>query len=231
MKNEENQVEKYTAQEIKDNIEEHILEITNEFRKGFEFLQKYPKSVSIFGSSRLTVASSHYHDAKKLAERIVAETGYTVITGGGPGIMEATNLGAKEGKGASIGLSISLEDKQSLNEGVIESVNFNYFFSRKAMLAFSAEAYIFFPGGYGTFDELFTILTLLQTKKIPQVPVILVGTDFWNPFKEFVVKNMLEKHHSISEEDLDFFVITNSNDKIIETIKNCKVSEWWKFFD
>lgn len=231
MKNIQNDDQKFTAESIKDNIEEHIIAISKEFREGFEFLEKYPKSVSIFGSSRLSPASSHYHAAERLAERIVEETGYTVITGGGPGIMEATNLGAKEGKGDSIGLAIDLSDRQLINKGVTNSINFNYFFSRKAMLAFSAEAYVFFPGGYGTFDELFTILTLLQTKKIPAVPVILVGTDFWNPFKTFLEEHMLNEHHTISAEDIKLFVITNSNDKVIDIIKNCKVSEWWKMMD
>ncbi len=232
MKNPDQKSEqKFTALQIKDNIEEHVLAISKEFRTGFEFLQKYPKSVSMFGSSRLSPASSHYHAAQKLASRIVEETGYCVITGGGPGIMEALNLGAKQGKGQSVGLEIDLLEKQETNSGVTESVNFNYFFIRKAMLAFSAEAYVFFPGGFGTFDELFSILTLIQTKKIPKVPVILVGTDFWNPFKNFIQDNMLDQHHTISDEDMASFVVTNSNDSVIGIIKSSNVSDWWKMMD
>lgn len=226
-----NKEQKFTAEQIKSNIEEHILAISKEFREGFEFLKKYPKSVSIFGSSHLTSASSHYQDAKYLAKRIVEETGYSVITGGGPGIMEAINIGSKEANGQSVGLTINLPDRQETNIGVIDSVNFNYFFSRKAMLTFSAEVFIFFPGGFGTLDELFSVLTLLQTNKIPQVPLILMGKDFWNPFQEFINENMFKRHHTVSEEDMKLFVITDSKDDVIKVIKSSKISEWWKDID
>lgn len=220
-----------SEKEIKNNIDLHINEISKEFRDGFEFISKYPKSVTIFGSSRLTTASSHYHDVRKLAEKIVKETGYSVVTGGGSGIMEAANQGAKEAGGTSIGLNIKLPIEQHLNEFTTNSMPFNYFFARKAMLAFAAEAYVFFPGGYGTFDELFGILTLLQTKKIPVVPVILFGKDFWNPLKDFIQKNMLDQHHTIEPADMKLFVITDSVDQTVKAIQGAPVSEWWKFFD
>ena len=217
--------------EIKDNIEQHIAEITSEFKNGFELIKKYPKSVTIFGSARLTSASSHYNDVKKLAEKIVKETGYAVITGGGPGIMEAANMGAKDAGGESVGLNIKLPKEQHINPHATESMAFQYFFSRKAMLAFSAEAYVFFPGGFGTFDELFGILTLLQTKKIPPVPIILFGKDFWNPVRDFIQANMLDLHHTIEADDMKLFVITDSIDQTIKAIKGAPVSEWWNFFD
>lgn len=220
-----------SEKEIKDNIEQHIGEITSEFKNGLEFIKKYPKSVTIFGSSRLTSASSHYHDAKKLSEKIVKDIGYAVITGGGPGIMEASNMGAKEAGGESIGLNIKLPMEQHINPHVTDSMTFQYFFSRKAMLAFAAEAYVFFPGGFGTFDELFGILTLMQTKKIPSVPIVLFGKDFWNPVKDFVQANMLDQHHTIEDEDMKLFVITDSIDQTIKAIQGAPISKWWKFFD
>jgi uncharacterized protein (TIGR00730 family) len=216
---------------VNEDIHEYVKEVTKEFRDGFEELRKYPKSVTVFGSSRITPQSPHYKTAQELAGRIVKETGYAIITGGGPGIMAAANLGAKEAQGHSVGFTITLPHEQHTNPYTTSSVHSNYFFARKTMLTFAAEVYIFFPGGYGTFDELFSILTLIQTDKIPKVPIILIGTDFWNPFKEFITKNLLEKYGTIVPADLDLFTITNSQDKVLEIIKTAKVSEWWKDTD
>lgn len=226
-----NNEQKLTIEEINKNIDDHINQISKEFKRGFEFLKKYPKSVTFFGSSHLTKASSHYDDARKLAGKIVEETGYTIITGGGPGIMEAVNQGAKEANGNSLGLGIRLPQRQHSNSFTTSSVEFDYFFTRKAMLAFAAEVFVFFPGGFGTFDELFSILTLIQTKKIPQVPLILFGKDFWIAFKDFIEKNMLNKHHTIDATDINLFVITESIDTVLKIIKEAKVSEWWKNMD
>lgn len=220
-----------TIEKINENIDTHITDITKEFKAGFEFIKKYPKSVTIFGSARLTDASSHYKDAKRLAERIVTDLGYTVITGGGPGIMEAANSGAKEAGGKSVGLNIVIPHEQHTNPYTNDNITFEYFFTRKTMLNFAAEAYIFFPGGFGTFDELFGILTLVQTRKIPSVPIILFGKDFWNPLKEFITKSMLEQHHVISEDNMNLFVITDSVDNAVRIIKEAPVSAWWKMID
>ncbi len=216
---------------INQNIHDHINAITKEFREGFEELKKYPKSITIFGSSHSTPASSHYREAQELAYRIVKETGYTIITGGGPGIMAAANLGAQEAKGQSIGFTITLPNEQRTNPYTTSSIHADYFFTRKMMLTFAAEVYIFFPGGFGTFDELFSILTLLQTKKIPPVPVILMGKDFWNPLHAFITTNMLGRHHVIAPEDMNLFTITDSADKILEIIKKAPVSNWWEHSD
>ncbi len=216
---------------INKNTHDHINAIAKEFREGFEELKKYPKSVTIFGSSHSTPASSHYREAQELAYRIVKETGYTIITGGGPGIMAAANLGAQEAKGNSVGFTIHLPHEQRINPYMTSTIHEDYFFTRKTMLSFAAEVYVFFPGGFGTFDELFSILTLLQTKKIPPVPLILMGKDFWNHFKTFITINMLEKHHVIAPEDLNLFTITDSADEVLKIIKTAPVSEWWKEMD
>lgn len=223
--------EQLNAEEINRNVDEHLKDINNEFKAGFEILKKYPKSVTIFGSSRLTENSSHYNEAKKLAGKIVKELGYSIITGGGPGIMEAANAGAKDALGNSVGMNIRIGNMQSPNDKTTDSLAFDYFFTRKTMLTFAAEAYIFFPGGYGTFDELFEILTLVQTEKIPKVPVILFGKDFWNPLVDFFRSHMLGEHHTLTEEDMNMFVVTNSVDNVIKIIKDAPISEWWKMVD
>lgn len=220
-----------TVEKINQNIDGHIADISKEFRKGFEFIEKYPKSVTIFGSARLTQSSSHYNDAKRLASKIVHEMGYAVITGGGPGIMEAANWGANEVGGKSIGLNIMIPHEQHTNPYTNDGMTFDYFFARKTMLNFAAEAYVFFPGGFGTMDELFGVLTLIQTKKIPSVPIILFGKDFWNPFNEFIKGVMVDQHHTIDPEDLELFVITDSVDNALRIIKEAPVSQWWKFVD
>jgi uncharacterized protein (TIGR00730 family) len=220
-----------TVEKINENIDGHIADITKEFRSGFEFIEKYPKSVTFFGSSRLTETSSHYSDAKRLAHKIVTETGYAIITGGGPGIMEAANWGATEANGKSVGLNINIPSEQHTNKYTNDSMLFDYFFARKTMLNFAAEAYIFFPGGFGTLDELFGVLTLIQTKKIPSVPVILFGRDFWNPLKEFLEHTLLKQHHTIDDNCMNLFVITNSTETTIKIIKEAPVSQWWKFVD
>ncbi len=222
---------KMTKSEINKNIEEHIKEITKEFRDGFEFMKKHPKTVTIFGSARLTEKSSHYIDAERLTSKIVNEIGYSVITGGGPGIMEAANKGASEAGGESIGLNIELPREQKMNDYVKDSISFKYFLVRKSMLTFEAETYVFFPGGFGTLDELFGILDMIQTQKIPKVPIVLFGKDFWSPIVKLIEENLLNTHHTISKEDMNLFVITDSIDKTIKIIKEAPVSRWWKLMD
>ena len=216
---------------INQDIHDYLNAVTKEFREGFDELKKYPKSVSIFGSSRTTPQSPHYRAAHELAERIVKETGYAIITGGGPGIMAAANLGAQEAQGNSVGFTITLPHEQHTNPYTTSTIQSNYFFARKTMLTFAAEVYIFFPGGFGTFDELFSILTMIQTDKIPRVPIILMGKDFWTPVKDFLKANMLDKHHTIDANDLELFTITDSQDKVLEIIKTAPVSQWWQKAD
>jgi uncharacterized protein (TIGR00730 family) len=220
-----------TKKEIIKEIDNHVSEISKEFKKGFELLKKYPKSVTIFGSSRINRDNQYYSKAQSLGEKIVKDLGYTIITGGGPGIMEASNKGAKNANGNSIGINIELPREQKINEYVTESVLLNYFFVRKPLMNFAAEAYIFFPGGFGTFDELFGILTLLQTKKIPDVPIILFGKDFWSPFVELIKDQMLNKYKTIDSENINLFKITDSEEDVINIIKLAPVSNWWQNID
>lgn len=211
-------------------IETHLEHINHELKAGFEFIAKYPKSVSIFGSSLSKTDDPNYKVAEELAERIVRELDYTVVTGGGPGIMEAANKGASAAnKGDhSAGLSISLPHEHSTNGFTSESMKFSYFFTRKALLTFAAETFIFFPGGYGTFDELFSILTLIQTGKIPRVPVILYNSDFWKDFDAFLRSTMLNKYHTLDENSIDLYEITDSLDHIVGRVKHAPISEWWR---
>lgn len=236
-----------TKADIEKNIISQVDAAAQEFRDGFQFLEKYPHRVTIFGSARALPESLHYKAAAELAGRISAELSLVVVTGGGPGIMEAANKGARQAvpkndaaisilpgqstapkaRAKTIGLSIGLPREQNINEYVDDSMCFNHFFARKAMLAFADKAYVFFPGGFGTFDELFGILTLIQTHKIPRVPVILVGSDFWKPLAGFIRANMFENHASISKGDMHIYTISDDNDKILDIIKKGPNSEWW----
>lgn len=211
-------VDPLTIDELEQAIEKRISIIKKEFSDGFKFIKKYPKSVTFFGSARLIPENVHYQKAVELAE-LLAKERYAVVSGGGPGIMQAANEGAKRGGGHSLGLTIDLPHEQVTNPNLTDHVGFYYFFVRKVCLAFSAEAFVYFPGGFGTLDEFFEILTLVQTKKIPQVPIILVGADFWAPLKEFMKKNMYDDHRSIDFDDLELFQIMDDPVEIVELIK------------
>lgn len=220
-----------TPEEIDLDKEANLKLINDEFRRAFDFIKKYPKSVSFFGSARTPESSTHYEDAKRLSSKIVKELQYAVLTGGGPGIMQAANEGALQEGGDSIGLTIRLPHEQLTNPFVNDSEEFVYFFTRKTALSFAAEAYIFYPGGFGTFDELFDVLTLVQTNKIPRVPVILVGGEYWSDFMVFLKKNMMSEEKAVSGDDLSLITITNDHDKIIEIIKEAPVKAWWLHYE
>ena len=202
------------------NAQERISRIIKEFSDGLKFIEKYPKSVTFFGSARFNDDNVHYVQAMELAKMVSKRLGYAVITGGGGGIMEAGNRGAKESGGKSIGFLIQLPREQTKNPYLTDYVDFHYFFSRKVALTFSAEAYIFFPGGFGTLNEFFEIVTLVQTRKIPKVPMVLIGTDFWLPLQQIMKDNLLEKHNAISKEDLSLYTITDDLEQAFEIIKN-----------
>lgn len=205
------------------NDEERISLIDKEFRDGFKFAHSYNKSVTFFGSARSTADDELYKKAENLAARIVKELGYVVVTGGGPGIMEAGNKGAFEANGKSFGFTIELPKEQHNNKFLTSATDFNFFFSRKALLSFAAETYLFFPGGFGTFDELFEILTLVQTGKIERVPIVLVGKEYWSKLDTFIREEMLEKHKTIEAKDLRLYTITDDENEILEIIKNAPI--------
>ncbi len=209
-------------------IEGHLDRIQREFRRGFEILQRYPRSVTIFGSSMARPENPWYQRAVELSGRIVKETGYAVVTGGGPGIMEAASRGATEAGGKAVGLRIDLLREKTANPYATDGMDFTYFFARKTMLTFAAEAFVFFPGGFGTMDELFSILTLIQTCKIPRVPVVMFDSRFWAPFRKFLEDIELKEYHVIDAWDPDIFEITDSIDRCVEIVKKAPVSDWWK---
>jgi uncharacterized protein (TIGR00730 family) len=211
-----------TLAEISEATHKRLALISEEFKNGFDFINNYPRSVTFFGSARAKEDEVYYNKARDLAARIAAELHYSVMTGGGPGIMEAVNRGAYEAGGNSLGLTISLPKEQVDNSYLTDKEDFHYFFSRKVCLAFSAEAYVFFPGGFGTLDEFLEILTLVQTGKIPKAPIILVGTDFWTPLQNFF-REILLKNKKIDEEDLSLYTITENEDEIIKIIKSAPV--------
>lgn len=194
-----------------------VLRIQAEFVEGFGLLADLPHAVSIFGSARTEPGSEEY----LLAERIgaaLAEAGYTVITGGGPGIMEAANRGAVRTGGVSVGLGIELPFEQSLNDYVDIGIEFRYFFVRKTMFVKYSQAFIVLPGGFGTLDELFEAITLVQTRKITRFPIVLVGTAFWGGLLDWI-KNQMLPAGKISQEDLELVHLTDDPAEAVEIVK------------
>jgi len=194
-----------------------IFRIMSEFVSGFDLLRKYSTAATFFGSARLTPNDPSYKDAENLAAKL-AKKGFAIITGGAAGIMEAANVGAFKVGGKSIGLNIELPKEQKLNPYVTESESFHFFFSRKVMLSFASEVYVYFPGGYGTLDELLEIITLIQTKKITRIPVVLYGKDFWEPLIAYFEQVLYARYKTISKEDLDLIHVVDSVDEAYDYI-------------
>jgi len=185
-----------------------VFRIMAEFVDGFEMMASVPPGISVFGSARATPDQPYYRKAVEVG-RLIAEAGFSVITGGGPGIMEGANKGAKEAGGESIGLNIILPFEQVANPYLTKIINFRYFFVRKVMFSKYAIGLIFFPGGYGTLDEFFDVITLIQTGKIHRLPVALMGTDFWGGQLEWIREVVLGRFGHVSPEDLDLVYLTD----------------------
>ncbi|MFH0952447.1 MAG: TIGR00730 family Rossman fold protein [Patescibacteria group bacterium] len=181
-----------------------ILKIQSEFVQGFDFISRYKNTISIFGTARCSLKSKLYQKAYRLAYNL-SKSGYTIVTGGGPGIMEAANHGAYDAGGQSVGLDIQLPQEQRINKYVKESESFHYFFTRKMMLSFAAQAYIFFPGGFGTLDEFFEMVTMVQTKKVKPLPIVLVHIKYWAPLLKWLDSDVYKKFQAVSPQDLKLF--------------------------
>jgi hypothetical protein len=197
-----------------------MFKIMAEFADGFDRMEKFGPCVSIFGSARTKEENPYYGLTVKIAEKLVKE-GYGVITGGGPGIMEAGNRGARNAKGKSVGLHIVLPNEEGANPYVDHNkiFFFRYFFARKVMFTKYAQAFIYLPGGFGTMDELFEILTLVQTGKIDRVPIVLIGKSYWSGLIDWIKGTMLAKEKNINAKDLDLFHITDDPDEAVKVIK------------
>ncbi|HLU97074.1 MAG TPA: TIGR00730 family Rossman fold protein [Thermobifida alba] len=200
-----------------------VLRIQSEFVEGFGMLSEVGRAVCVFGSARIKPGSPYYKLGETIGHKLV-QAGYTVITGGGPGLMEAANKGAAEAGGTSIGLGIELPFEQSLNEYVNLGVTFRYFFVRKTMFVKYSQAFVVLPGGFGTLDELFEAITLVQTGKVTRFPVILVGTDFWGGLVEWIHERLLAEG-MISQHDPDLIQLTDDPDEVVETIQRAH-AEW-----
>jgi uncharacterized protein (TIGR00730 family) len=195
-----------------------VFRIQAEFVEGFGSLSNLPRAVSVFGSARTPRDHPQYATARKIGAALVEE-GYAVITGGGPGIMEAANRGAKDADGMSVGLGIELPFEQGMNQYVDLGINFRYFFVRKTMFVKYSQAFICLPGGFGTLDELFESLTLVQTKKVTKFPVVLFGTKYWGGLVNWIRDSVLEDG-KISEKDLDLIHLTDDVDDAISVVHN-----------
>lgn len=202
---------------FKEDVNWRIFRILAEFINGFEFLAPLKKEVTFFGSARFNQKNQHYQQARDLAS-MLGGAGFSIITGGGPGIMEAANQGAYEAGAESIGINIQLPFEQRTNPYVKRSEGFHYFFVRKVILSISAQAYIFFPGGLGTLDEFFEIITLIQTRKMEPVPVVLIGKDFFAPLIEWLRTVVLAQHQCISKEDLEIFHLVDTVQEAFELV-------------
>ncbi len=196
-----------------------IFKIMAEFVEGFEKLASIGPCVSIFGSARTTPDHKYFKLAEEIAYQLTLH-GYGIITGGGPGIMEAANMGAKKGNGKSVGINIDLPHEQSANLFIDPDklITFKHFFVRKVMFLKYAQGFVVLPGGFGTFDELFEAITLMQTGKVGRFPLVLVGTDYWSGLMKWIREVMLEREINISEADMDLFSVVDTAEEAVDHI-------------
>jgi uncharacterized protein (TIGR00730 family) len=196
-----------------------VFRIMSEFVDGWQFITDYKNTVSILGSARFSPDNKWYQSARELGA-LLAKAKIGVVTGGGPGVMEGGSRGAYETGGESIGITIQLPFEQRVNPYITKSQSFYYFFVRKVMLFYTAQAYVFFPGGFGTLDEFFELVTLVQTKKIDResVPLILVGKDFWTPLLQYIESTVYEKYKTIDKDDMKLYHLVDSAQEAFEVI-------------
>jgi hypothetical protein len=208
------------SEEKASDLESHVAMIAHEFREGFDAVDKIDRpAVTIFGSARIREDDPTYSSARELARRF-AERGWAVVTGGGPGVMEAANRGAKEGGGLSVGFNIELPNEQRSNPYVDLGLTFRHFYARKTMFVKAAEGFVVFPGGFGTADELFEALTLIQTGKVLHFPVVLIGSDYWEELLTWIRGELLADA-MISQNDLDLLYVTDDLDEAIALVEDC----------
>ncbi len=207
--------------EIKTNDSWSVFKIMGEFVDGYEKMSKIGPCISIFGSARTNSNDNYYNLTTEIAKKIV-KLGFGVITGGGPGVMEAANKGAKEALGSSVGLNIELPFEQNDNSYIDEdkSLDFDYFFVRKVMFMKYSKGFVVMPGGFGTLDELFEAITLIQTKKAERFPIILVGSEFWNKCYNWIKDELVSKYNYISAKELDLISIVDSSDDVIKILSD-----------
>lgn len=211
--------EQKTWNEIHTTDSWRVFKIISELVEGFEKLARIGPCVSIFGSARTHYNDKYYKLAEDIAYKLTLN-GYGVITGGGPGIMEAANKGAKRGNGKSVGINIDLPFEQRPNPFIDSDklITFDHFFVRKVMFMKYAQGFIVLPGGFGTFDELFEAITLIQTRKIGKFPIILVGKNYWSGLLKWINEVMLEEEHNISKDDLKLFTVVDTSDEAVDCI-------------
>jgi len=195
-----------------------VFRIMSEFVEGFDTMSEIGPAISMFGSARLGPATPTYQQAEALAAKLV-KAGFAVITGGGPGIMEAGNKGAFEAGGVSVGVNIKLPMEQRANPYLNVSLEFEHFFPRKVMFVKYAVGFVCFPGGFGTLDEFFEAMTLIQTGKSPRFPVVLYGSSYWNPLVSFMQHTLLNAYSAISPEDMDLFHVSDDADETVEYLQ------------
>ncbi len=210
-----------TWNEIRTNDSWAIFKIMSEFVNGYETMARIGPCVSIFGSARTKPEDKYYQLAERIAYKI-SKAGYGVITGGGPGIMEAGNKGAHRGEGTSVGLNIELPFEQHFNPYIDKdkNLNFDYFFVRKVMFVKYSQGFVVMPGGFGTLDELFEAITLIQTKKIGKFPIILVGSQFWKGLIDWVKEIMINQEKTVSPGDMDLIQIVDTEEEVVEALDN-----------
>ncbi len=219
-------VEKQHVKDFQNGMDSwRIFRIMAEFVEGFETMAPLGKAVSIFGSARMKPTDPYYRECEETA-RLLARAGFAIITGGGPGIMEAGNKGAYEAGGESVGLNISLPQEQEGNRYQTISLDFHYFYARKVMFTKYAAAYVCFPGGYGTLDEFFEVMTLIQTMKIKPFPVILYGSDYWTGLIDWLNKCVAPRY--IDREDTQIFKLVDSPQEAVKLVKQGVKKSWWK---